>query len=451
MGKNKLGFVAVSAFVVANMIGTGVFTSLGFQLAGVPNPLAVLLLWVLGGMMALCGALVYGELGAAMPRSGGEYHYLSQIYHPALGFFSGWTSLTVGFAAPNAAACLALGYYFQGAFPHASVKVIAAAALLLVTFVHSFTVRSGGVFQTVFTVCKVLLIIFLIFAGFFIAPVHQDLTPAFSSFTWRDVFSPAFAVSIVFVSLAYSGWNAAAYIANDIDKPQRTLPRALLVGTLVVTVLYLLLNFIFLYTAPVEALKGVPDVAEVSATYIFGEYGGRLMSGIIAFLLISTISAMSFVGPRVYQVMGEDFTLLRFMAFKNRSGVPIVSVWLQCALSLLLICVSDLEQLIYFSGVPLNICTLLTVFGVFVHRRRYPDAPRPYKTWGYPVVPILFMIPVLWSLIYLFKQQPLEALLGTATISLSFVLYAIGKWYEKRFPKTGAMNADLSKGGGHEH
>lgn len=440
MSKSKLGIVAVSAFVIANMIGTGVFTSLGFQLAGVSNPYAVLLLWIVGGVMALCGALVYGELGAAMPRSGGEYHYLSQIYHPSLGFFSGWASLTVGFAAPNAAACLALGYYFHSALPDFPVKWIAAAALLIVTLVHSFTVHSGGVFQTIFTVCKVLLIIFLIVAGLFFAPTHQDLLPYVSTFSWRQVFAPAFAVSIVFVSLAYSGWNAAAYIADDIDNPQRTLPRALLLGTVIVTLLYLLLNFVFLYTAPIDALKGVPDVAQVSAGYIFGSVGGRLMSGIIAFLLISTISAMAFVGPRVYKVMGEDLAMLRFLAVKNKSGVPIVSVWLQCAISLFLIFAADLEQLIYFSGVPLNICTILTVFGVFVHRRKFPNANRPYKTWGYPVVPILFLIPVIWSTIYIFKQQPVEALLGTATIAISFVIYAIGKRYERRYNQNAIDN-----------
>lgn len=432
MSKNKLGIVAVSAFVIANMIGTGVFTSLGFQLTGISNPFSILLLWILGGVLALCGALVYGELGAAMPRSGGEYHYLSQIYHPALGFFSGWASLTVGFAAPNAAACLALGYYFHSALPEFPVKWVAATALILVTIIHSFTVHSGGIFQTIFTMGKILMMVFLIIAGLFFAPAHQDMVPYLSTFSWKEIFSPAFAVSIVFVSLAYSGWNAAAYIADDIDKPQHTLPRALLLGTAVVSLLYLLLNFVFLYTAPIDALKGVPDVAQVSAGYIFGSTGGRWMSGIIAFLLISTISAMTFVGPRVYKVMGEDFALLRFMAIKNKNGVPIVSVWMQCAISLFLIFAADLEQLIYFSGVPLNICTILTVFGVFIHRRKYPNAERPYKTWGYPLVPIVFLIPIIWSTIYIFKQQPVEAILGTATIAISFVIYAIAQRYEYR-------------------
>lgn len=430
--KMKLGMIAISAFIIANMIGTGVFTSLGFQLSGVSNPYAVLLLWIIGGITALCGALVYSELGAAMPRSGGEYHYLGKIYHPAVGFFSGWASLTVGFAAPNAAAALAMGYYFHSAFPQFEVKTIAGITLFLVTFMHSFTIRSGGTFQTLFTSLKVLIILVFIVAGFTITPEPQQLMPYWNSLSWNDLATPAFAVSLVFVSMAYSGWNAATYIAGDIKNPQKTLPRAILLSTAIVTTLYLLLNYVFLYTTPIEALRGVPDVAQISASHIFGAAGGRMMSAAIAFLLISTVSAMAYVGPRVSQVMGEDTRLLHFLSYKTTSKIPIVALWFQFILSFMLIMVSDLEQLIYFAGVPLNICTMLTVIGVFVHRKRFPDVFRPYKTWGYPIVPIIFLGLVLWSLIYLFQERPKESFFGLLTVSSGLVIYFLDRLFFRK-------------------
>ncbi|MCQ2137015.1 MAG: amino acid permease, partial [Bacteroidales bacterium] len=228
--KHKFGLKTSSAFVIANMIGTGVFTSLGFQLMTTTNFISIMLLWLFGGIIALCGALVYGELGAAMPRSGGEYHYLSQIYHPFVGFLSGWASLIVGFAAPVALACMALSSYVSQVWPGVNTEWLAIAILTVVTIVHSYDVKIGGGMQNIFTWFKVAVIILFIVLGFIMIPQYHGVSEAVSTFSFKDIFSSGFAISLIWVYYAYSGWNASAYMANEIDDPQRTLPRSLLIS-----------------------------------------------------------------------------------------------------------------------------------------------------------------------------------------------------------------------------
>ena len=206
-----------SAFVIANMIGTGVFTSLGFQLLTTANPISIALIWLIGGFVALCGAIVYSELGAAMPRSGGEYHYLSQIYHPAVGFLSGWTSLIVGFSAPIALSCMALSSYVCNIWPVIPPKLFAMIMLTVITLFHAFSVKVGANIQNVLTIVKVLVIVVFILAGLYVSAdgVAAGNFQTMGDFSIDDMFTAGFAVSLIWVYYAYSGWNAAAYVAND--------------------------------------------------------------------------------------------------------------------------------------------------------------------------------------------------------------------------------------------
>jgi APA family basic amino acid/polyamine antiporter len=245
----KIGFYTAISLVIANMIGTGVFTSLGFQLFDIHSVFSILILWLLGGIISFCGALVYGELGSAIPRSGGEYVYLSTLMHPAVGFMSGWVSSTVGFAAPVALASMALGTYVNKIIPEINITICALSVVTIITLVHSLNLKIGSGVQKTLTFLKVVVIVGFIIAGFIHTPSHE-ITIAPQTTSMNEIFSAGFWVSLIYVSYAYSGWNAASYLAGDMENPQKNLPKALLLGTLIVTVIYVLLNFIFLYSAP---------------------------------------------------------------------------------------------------------------------------------------------------------------------------------------------------------
>lgn len=430
----KIGLTTTIAFVIANMVGTGVFTSLGFQLNGISNVIVILALWIIGGIIALCGALVYSELGAAMPRSGGEYHYLSQIYHPWIGFLSGWVSMTVGFAAPVALACMALGKYAHGVFYGVSPEFIAIGVILAITFVHTYDIKFGGNFQNIFTSFKIILILVFIICGLVLTPKLQDLSIGISSFSWKDFLNPNVAVSLVYVGFAFSGWNASAYIASEIKEPQRTIPKSMLISTLLVTLLYFLLNLTFLLTTPASEITGKPEVGLISAVHIFGQIGGNIMGMLISVLLISTISSMIFVGPRVSQVMGEDLKLFRFLAYKSKKHqTPMYAILMQSAISVLLIITSSFESVLAYAGFTLSLFTFLAVLGVFIHRYKFKDVERPYKTWGYPVVPIIFLFLILWTLVFTFKGKPLESSLGLLTVLSGSIFYLLNWYFEKKY------------------
>ncbi|GAB3830949.1 APC family permease [Hymenobacter jeollabukensis] len=419
----KIGFYTGVAIVVANMVGTGVFTSLGFQVLGTHSGFALLMLWLVGGIIALCGALCYGELAAALPRSGGEYHYLSRIYHPSVGFLSGWVSATVGFAAPTALAAIALGSYAQSVWPEVHANLLSLAVVVLITAVHLISSRVGSRFQVVVTVLKVSLLTLFIGAGLLAEPQPLRFAPAAAD--WRELLTPAFAVSLIYVSYAYSGWNAAVYMAGEVDQPQRNLPRILLTGTALVALLYVVLNYVFLRTTPLAVLAGQLEVGFLSANQIFGVAVGKFMGAAIAGLLVSTVSSMIFAGPRIIQTMGEDLPALHWLAHRSRHGLPVRATLFQALLTVVFIVSGTFEQVLLYAGFVLNLFTFLTVLGLFVLRFRQPELPRPYRTWGYPFTPLLFLLLNGWTLVFLLRDKREESLLGLGTVLAGLVVYAI--------------------------
>ncbi|QJX47228.1 amino acid permease [Hymenobacter taeanensis] len=433
----KISVLTGIAIVVASMVGTGVFTSLGFQVLGIQSGFALLMLWVIGGVIALCGALCYGELAAAMPRSGGEYHYLSQIYHPVLGFLSGWVSATVGFAAPTALAAMALGRYTQSVWPSVSPMALSIGVVLALTLVHALSRRAGSRLQVVITSVKVLVLIAFIGAGLVVATPQPLAFLPHTSSDWHQLLSPAFAVSLIYVSYAYSGWNAAVYLTGEVQNPQRNLPRILLIGTAIVLCLYVGLNFVFLYSTPIPTLTGQVEVGFVAATNLFGVGVGRLMGAVIAVLLVSTISSMIFAGPRIVQVMGEDLAPLRPLAKVSRQGIPVRAMLFQLALTLLFIVSATFEAVLVYAGFILSLFTFLTVLGLFVLRVRRPDLPRPYRTWGYPITPLLFLGLNGWTLWFLAHDKPLETCYGLLTLGAGLLTYFLGQWASHRFAGLG--------------
>jgi APA family basic amino acid/polyamine antiporter len=425
------------------MIGTGVFTSLGYQVLGIRSVFALLMLWVVGGIASLCGALAYGELGAAMPRSGGEYQYLSKTFHPAIGFLSGWVSATVAFAVPVAIAAMAMGKYASAAvrdlFPEVNLHptALAVVTVMLLTFVHASNVGLGSRLQDVFTALKLLLIVVFIIAGFVVGPpAGQSISVMPDALAWKDIFSQSFAISLFFVTYAYSGWNTSAYIAGEMRNPQRDLPRSLLWGTLAVTVLYVLLNFVFLYTTPIDEfvfttpkgeISAHIDIGHIAAKHIFGGRGATIMGGMIALLLFSSVSSFIMAGPRVAQIMGQDIPLLGVFAKTTRNGIPAVAIIVQSAISLLLIGTSTFEKIFKYIGFTLNLFTLMTVIGLVVLRFRKPDMPRPYRTWGYPFTVIIFVAIGIWLLAYGLIYEREVSLYGFTTVLSGLLVYALGK------------------------
>ena len=428
MTQHKIEFNTAVSVVIANMIGTGVFTSLGFQVMGLSSVFSILFLWVLGGVIALCGALTYGEIGSAFPESGGEYNYLSRLYHPALGFLSGWVSVTVGFAAPIAAASVALSRYVAKIYPQVDSLLLACSVIVIITIIHSINLKAGGAFQRGFTWVKIICIVMFIGFGLFYIPGHTiSLLPGTDA--WRDVFSTTFAGSLIYVTYAYSGWNAAAYISGEIRDAQRNLPKALVVGTLCVMLIYTVLNYVFLYTVPINELKGVIEVGYLSAEKIFGQQVGQFMSLVIAVLLVSTISAMILAGPRVMQSMGKDIKGLRIFATANRNNVPYVAIIFQSLIALILVASSSFESLITYVSFTLNLFTFLTVMGIFILRRKFKHIVTTYKTPLYPFTPIVFLLIISWILVNIVIERPLESLLGLATVVAGLlVFFAASKW-----------------------
>jgi APA family basic amino acid/polyamine antiporter len=424
-GDRPIDYASAAAIVVASMIGTGVFTTLGLQAQEVHTGFALLWLWGAGGLIAMAGALSYGELAAALPRSGGEYHYLGRIYHPVLGVVAGWISVTVGFAAPSALAAMALGEY-AATFTSLSPLPVAVVTIVVIAVFHGISVRLGKHFHLVTTALKLALIFVFCSAGLLVPPVGGTaFAPSLAG--WQEVFSPAFAFSLIYVSYAYSGWNAATYMASEVRRPQQVLPRALLHGTLLVTALYLLLNFVFLRTVPVAELAGRLEVGALSAGVIFGPSGGLLASIMICILLVSTISAMVMAGPRVLQVAGEDLPGLRALAVRTGGGAPLRAIVLQQVLAIGFVVTDSFEGVLSYAGFTLNLIALLTVAGVFVLRFTEPALPRPFLVPGYPLVPAAFVLVNAVILVFVLQSRPLAAGAGLLTILAGAALVLLQK------------------------
>ena len=420
----RISLLTATCIVIANMIGTGVFTSLGFQVADLPTGFAIVFLWIVGGICAMCGALSYAELAAALPRSGGEYHFLREIYHPSLGFLAGWISATVGFSAPVAIAAMPFGTYLAEIFPTINPLFAAIASVALVTFVLLCDLQLGSAFQIGSTILKVALIVVLIAAGFFATktqtisflPIKSD--PAL-------IASAPFAISLYWVMYAYSGWNASTYITGEIRNPRRNVPLSLIFGTIVVIILYVCVNAIFLRTTPAAEMIGKQQVALVASTHIFGSTGGKIMAAFICLGLISTISAMMWIGPRVTMTMGEDIPAIAFFARKSSTGAPAYAILFQLAAASLLLFTNSFEAVLEFIQFSLLFCSFFAVLGVIVLRITRPDLPRPYRAWGYPLSPLVFLLVTGFMMYYLLTTKPEPSLLGLLIMLSGLLIYAV--------------------------
>lgn len=424
-----------TAIIVANMIGTGVFTSLGFQLLDIGSPFAILMLWAIGGLAALCGALSYAELGTRLPRSGGEYNFLGKIYHPAAGFVSGWISATIGFAAPIAAVALAFSKYTAAILPSGLSPTaqtgLALALVMSMAGLHARSRRLSGGSQTVLTAVKVGVILAFCLAGLFIVPDPQTVSFLPKAGDASVLTSPAFAIALIYVSYAYTGWNAATYISGELKDPQHSLPRILISGTLLVAGLYILLHVVFLRAAPMDAMRGQVEIGYIAAQGIFGDGGGRIAGGMLALLLISSVSAMTLAGPRALQAIGEDFPALRWLSRTNKDQVPRNAVLFQSAVAAFFVITQSFETIIVFAGSLLAFNSLLAVIGLFVLRRQQPDDDIPFRVPLYPIVPLIYLTITAFTLVFVVATKPVTALAAAILISVGLVFYAVSRRLER--------------------
>ncbi len=425
----KIGLATAVAIVVANMVGTGVFGSLGFQVAGIPSGFPIMMLWLIGGIVSFCGAVCYAEVAAMFPRSGGEYHLLSESLNPFIGFLAGWISVTVGFAAPIALNATLLGKYLGNIF-EMSPFLFSIPVVLLIGIIHLGRLANIEKFQLVFTYSKVALILTLGALGFFIGKAQPvSFLPAEGD--GELMRSGSFAISLVFVLYAYTGWNAATYMIDELKNPKRNVPLALLIGTGFVTLLYLFLNASFFYATPIADMKNQPEVGLIAAKAILGPRGGMIMGILISFGLISTISSMTWAGPRVTSAMGRDHREFRFFNRLNRNGVPAVAILLQTAVVILLVSTATFQQLIHYVMALLTISSMMVVIGLVWLRIKAPNADRPYRAWGFPITPIIFFTVSIYVLVYQIREKTEEFFFGLATLAIGALLFWVVKKRQK--------------------
>ena len=411
----RIGWKTAFAIVVSNMIGTGVFTSLGFQLATVQNTWSIILLWLIGGVLALIGALTFAELGTHFRESGGDYIYLSRIFHPIVGYVYAWISLTVGFSAPVAIAAMAMVSYmgWTGAAAWIGVGVIVA-----LTAIHSFSINQSGGFHNIMTALKIIFVIVLIILGLSYAPFESNALNFDQS--WQDEWLlPGFAVSLIYVTYAYTGWNSAAYITDEIDAPKVNLPKALIGGTLLVTVVYILLQFVFLKHAGVSQLEGQVEVATISFANIFGQSGSRWVAVFIAVQLVATISGYLWVGSRIVYAMANEHSLWKPLAIKNKNGIPVCALWALAVISVLLTLTGSFEQILLYSSFVLQLMGTLTVASLIFVQRKDDTFKSPFR----PFLQIVYIIFSTWAIFYVLMERPYESLIGLGIVAIGVVTY----------------------------
>jgi APA family basic amino acid/polyamine antiporter len=436
----KLGLFPLTSIVIANMVGAGIFTTSGLLMGDLHHPVLMIVLWIAAGVIALCGALCYGEVGAAIPRAGGEYTFLSRLFHPVLGFMSGWVSFFAGFSAPIALSAVGFSEYLTRAFPGlldigvmdagaegwVLKRLYAALVIAVFTAIHMRGIVIGSRVQNVLTVMKVGLITALIVFGF---ASGRGAAAHFSSGDFDFGFSgwKVIGLSLMWIMFAYSGWNAAAYIGSEIKDPAKNLPRSLLVGTGIVMALYVAFNLFYIYAVPPGEMEGVISIAGLAAGKAFGPGIEVVISILISFALFSSLSAFIILGPRVYFSMAKDGLFFGFAArIHPVRGVPDKSILLQGIVAAALVLMGTFDQILTYMSFSLGIFPILVALGVFKLRR---SGKSGYRMPGYPVAPLLYIAFGLCILVLALLERPGVSSIALATAALGIPAYRV---FERR-------------------
>jgi APA family basic amino acid/polyamine antiporter len=460
----RLGLASATALVVSNMIGTGIFTTTGFLAGDLGSPLIVLLSWAVGGATALLGALCYSELALNFPSSGGEYLYLSRAYGPTWGFISGWVSFFSGFSAPIAASALAFSSYLAFFFPHWKSRqashfsmfhfgleqVLACTIVLGFSAWNCLGIRRSAVLQNWLTVGKIAMLLTFIVAGLLASTGDWN---HFSQKATRWVATPLweqFAVSLFWIYVSYSGWNAATYVAEEIEAPERNLPRALISGTAFVTIVYLALNVTFLYAVPLESMKGVIPIGALAASHLFGPETAGAFNALMAFALLSTVNAMIIAGPRVYYAMARNGQFFSRAALVHpRWHTPVNSILAQAVCAMLL-AFTPFPQLVVYIGFTLNVFAVMSVSSLFVFRRRPGWQTLPAIDRTYPLIPSLFVVIALWMVLEGVLQRPIASGITALTILTGAVVYRATLKHQDNSAESKSRNGSVSPTQSHQ-
>ena len=422
----QLGLVSATALVVANMIGAGVFTTTGFLLADLKSPTLVIVAWMVGAVLALSGALCYGAMARAIPESGGEYLYLSKTIHPAAGFLAGWVSLLAGFSAPLAAVAIGFGEYAKIWLPAWNPKMSGTILLLVCAGMHLRSAVLGARIQNGVVILKVIALV--AFIGLGMAQwtggelESAAVVPASDSrggFPWS-----AFAISLVWISFSYAGWNAAAYIGSEVRDPERNLPRSLVIGTSLVALLYVGANAVFVFSAPQELLAGRLEVAQIAAKEIGGVFWEQSVTVVIVIALATSASAMMMAGSRVYHRMAWDGLLPRICrdgTLGEEEKAPWRAIVLQWLVAMTFLWSGAFEQLLTYIGFTLSLSNVAVVLGLLLHFKR---KRLPLGIAGGWLAPVVFVVFTLFAIGFGFQRQPWECSLGAATLLIGLILYS---------------------------
>ncbi len=449
--ERKLGLFPLTNIVIANMIGAGIFTTSGLLMKDLHQPMVMLALWLVGGLIALCGALSYGELGAAFPHAGGEYAFLSRLYHPVLGFLSGWVSFFVGFSAPIAASAIGFTEYLTRAFPgllHPGIfggpaeaavmkKLYAILLIAAFTFLHTRGLEAGARVQNALTGLKILLIVGLVAAGFAVGKGSLGHFAAAAPFRFDFGGWKTLGLSLMWIMFAYSGWNASAYVGSEVKEPSRNLPRSLLLGTGIVMLLYIALNLFYIYAIPPAEMEGVISIGGLAAGKLFGQSAETVLSALISFALFSSLSAYLILGPRVYYSMARDGIFFKSIAYVDpKSCVPTRSIVLQGAIASVMALFGTFDQLLTYMGFSLGIFPLLAVLGVFKLRRTGRSA---VNLPGYPVASAVYILVGVTILVLAFLERPVESLIAVATALAGIPVYFFFKRSAGKSARSGPL------------
>ncbi len=430
--KKELGYFSLTNIVVGDMIGAGIFTTSGLLLAQLHDPLLLLMLWVVGGGIALCGALSYSELGANFPKAGGEYIFLSKLFSPLAGFLSGWVSFFVGFSAPMAASSLAFSEYLIRTFPEGMnmddvelyKKAAAVGIILIFTIVHYFGLKSGSKVQNLLTLLKIGLIAVLVISGFLFGEGSFEHFRVQLTGTSSGVSLKTMGLALMWIMFAYSGWNASTYIGSEILNPVRNIPRSLITGTLFVTIIYLLLNTLYIYAIPAEEMKGVISIGGLTANNLFNRSLDQFFSLFIAVILLSSISVLIIIGPRVYYAMAESGHFFKMAKKINRSNVPGISILMQSGLAIIFVVSASFTQIITVLSFSLGIFPILAVLGIFKLRMNNRSV---FKVPGYPIIQLVFIILSITILVLAYLERPVESSIAIGVILVGIPVYYLLK------------------------
>jgi len=451
--KPKLGLFSTTNIVIANMIGAGIFTTSGLLMKDLHHPIIMLLLWVAGGAIAFCGALSYGELGATYPQAGGEYIFLSKLFHPTFGFLSGWVSFFVGFSAPIAASAIGFSEYLTRAFPkllHLGLfdpsieaallkKLYAVLVIIIFTMIHLRGIEFGARIQNYLTLLKVLLIVGLVLVGFSLGNGNLAHFSMGKTFTFNFSGWKTLGLSLMWIMFAYSGWNASAYIGSEIKNPVKNLPKSLFIGTGIVMLLYLCLNILYVYALSPSQMEGVISIGGAAAANLFGRGFESWLSVLMSFALFSSLSAFIILGPRIYYSMAKDNYFFKFAAHVHpRFRVPTKSIMLQGLIAIFMVFLGTFDQILTYMGFSLGVFPILAVLGVFKLRK---NKLSKYKSPGFPVLPIIYILAALSILTLAFLERPIESLIAIGTVLIGIPIFFIFKKIYHQGNKKGDSNS----------